>query len=123
MLFYNSMSNLLGCAGTVNGVQGSLQMLFQSLSYVAGLFIWQPQVGGCARSRTAPLTHACCFLCFIITAKWELRHSTAGAQEFEWLMFGSCGVVTLAAVTYTLFVRAARVRPALSNFDTAIEPG
>ena len=31
-------------AGVVNGVQGSAQMLFQSLSYVAGLFVWQPQV-------------------------------------------------------------------------------
>lgn len=31
------------CAGLVNGVQSSLQNLFQSLSYVAGLILWQPQ--------------------------------------------------------------------------------
>ncbi|KAK9837511.1 hypothetical protein WJX81_007687 [Elliptochloris bilobata] len=40
--------------GVVNGVQSSAQMVFQSLSYVAGLFVWQPQVfewlmfGSCA---------------------------------------------------------------------------
>lgn len=31
------------CAGLVNGVQSSLQNLFQSLSYGAGLILWQPQ--------------------------------------------------------------------------------
>ena len=30
-------------AGVVNGVQSSLQNLFQSLSYVAGLVFWSPQ--------------------------------------------------------------------------------
>ena len=37
---------LLSCfwsAGVVNGVQNSLQNLFQSLSYVAGLILWRPQ--------------------------------------------------------------------------------
>ncbi len=29
--------------GVVNGVQSSLQNLFQSLSYVAGLVFWSPQ--------------------------------------------------------------------------------
>ena len=30
-------------AGVVNGVQSSLQNLFQSLSYIAGLVFWSPQ--------------------------------------------------------------------------------
>lgn len=30
------------CAGVINGVQGSLQSLLQSLSYVAGLVLWRP---------------------------------------------------------------------------------
>ena len=34
---------LVLCAGLVNGVQSSLQNLFQSLSFVAGLMYWRPQ--------------------------------------------------------------------------------
>lgn len=69
--FHASVCRLSGCAGTVNGVQGSLQMLFQSLSYVAGLFIWQPQVGGSACSRSSRYICAC----FTTTAKRGLRHT------------------------------------------------
>ena len=31
------------CAGLVNGMQSSLQNMFQSVSYGAGLMLWKPQ--------------------------------------------------------------------------------
>ena len=33
----------LCCAGTVNGMQSSLQNLLQALSYAAGLVLWRPE--------------------------------------------------------------------------------
>lgn len=33
----------MACAGTVNGVQSSLQNALQALSYAAGLVLWRPE--------------------------------------------------------------------------------
>ena len=33
----------IGCAGTVNGVQSSLQNALQALSFAAGLVLWRPE--------------------------------------------------------------------------------
>ena len=72
-------------AGVVNGVQGSAQMAFRSLSFVAGLFVWQPQVrgrerpsGNRARWRRSLLKRAGCCRVFAGAGVERGCHCTPG---------------------------------------------